>query len=132
MTELLLSVHPVLGYVVSGFVLVAALAAFKRAKDGLEFHAGFYRAAYLLLSVQVLLGIVLYGLGGYWDSAPLVAYVHPVVAILALGAGQALLGRARKTQMAADAHRMAGRGLLLCLLLVMVAIGVASVASVSG
>lgn len=131
MTELLLSVHPWLGYAVTALVLVAALAAFKRAKDGVEFHAGLYRAAYLLLSVQVLLGIVLYGLGGYWDRAPLIAYVHPLLGILALGAGQALLGRARKTQMAADAHRLAGRSLLLCLFLVMVSIGIASFASVT-
>jgi hypothetical protein len=38
----------------------------------------------------------------------LVAYVHPVLGIAALGAGQALLARARRTQMAADAHRLAG------------------------
>lgn len=129
MTELLLTVHPWLGYAVSALVLVASLAAFKRAKDGVEFRSGIYRAAYLLLSVQVVLGILLYGLGGYWDAAPLIAYVHPVLGILALGAGQALLGRARKTQMAADAHRLAGRGLLLALLLVIISIGVASVAS---
>lgn len=132
MTELLLNVHPWLGYAVSALVLVASLAAFKRAKDGVEFRAGIYRAAYLLLSVQVLLGIVLYLLDGYWDAAPLIAYVHPVLGILALGAGQALLARARKTQMAADAHRLAGRGLLLTLLLVMISIGVASVASTVG
>jgi len=128
-TELLLLVHPWLGYAVSALVLVASLAAFKRAKDGVEFRAGLYRGAYLLLSVQVLLGIVLYGLGGYWDAAPLIAYVHPVLGVLALGAGQALLARARKTQMAADAHRLAGRGLLITLLLVIISIGVASIAT---
>jgi hypothetical protein len=130
-TELLLNVHPWLGYLVSLVVVIAALTAFKRAKDGVEFRPGLYRAAYLLLSVQVLLGIVLYGLGSYWDAAPLVAYVHPVAAILGLGVGQALLGRARRTQMAADAHRLAGRGLIMTLLLVFIAIGVASVASVT-
>lgn len=132
MTELLLIVHPWLGYAALALVLVACLAAFKRAKDGVEFRAGLYRAAYLLLSVQVLLGIVLYGLGGYWDAAPLIAYVHPVLGILALGVGQALLGRARRTQMAALAHRLAGRGLLITLLLVVLAIGVASFAVTVG
>jgi len=130
-TELLLTVHPWFGYAVAGFVLVASLAAFKRAKDGLEFHAGLYRTAYLLLSVQVLLGIVLYAIEGYWDAAPLIAYVHPGVAVLALGIGQALLGKARKTQMAAEAHRLAGRGLLLCLLMIVIAIGVASMATLA-
>lgn len=129
MTELLLTVHPWVGYAASALVLFACLAAYKRAKDGLEFRAGLYRATYLLLSVQILLGIVLYGLGGYWDAAPLIAYVHPVVGVLALGAGQALLARARKTQMAADAHRLAGRGLLITLLLLVISIGIASIAT---
>ena len=126
MTELLLQIHPWVGYAVSILVLVAALVAFKRAKDGREFEAGLFRVAYLLLSLQVLTGIVLYGLGGSWDAAPLIAYVHPVVGIVALGIGQALLGRARKTQMAADAHRLAGRGLVIALVLILVSIGVAS------
>ena len=126
MLDLLLSSHRYTGYVVSVLVLVAALMAFKRAKDGREFDAGFFRAIYILLSVQVLLGIVLYGVDGYWDAAPLIAYVHPVLGIVALGVGQALLGRARKTQMAADAHQLTGRGLVITLVLVLAAIGVAS------
>lgn len=130
-TDLLLLVHPWLGYAVAALVLVASLTAFKRAKDGLEFRAGLYRAAFLLLSLQVLLGIVLYGLGGYWDATALNAYIHPILGVLALGVGQVLLGRARKTRMAADAHRLAGRGLLLSLLLIVLAIGVASIASVT-
>ncbi|MCC5946918.1 MAG: hypothetical protein JJT89_00555 [Nitriliruptoraceae bacterium] len=127
MLEILLQSHRYTGYVVSVLVLVAALVAFKRAKDGREFDAGLFRATYILLSLQVLLGIVLYGVAGYWEAAPLIAYVHPVLGILALGLGQALLGRARRTQMAADAHRLAGRGLIITLVLVLAAIGVASV-----
>ena len=130
MTEFLLWVHPWLGYVVLALVLVATLMAFKHARDGLEFRAGLYRVAYIVLSLQVLLGLLLYGLGGYWDAAPLTAYVHPVLAILALGVGQALLARARRTEVAADAYRLAGKGLLAALVLVTLAIGVASVAAV--
>jgi hypothetical protein len=74
----------------------------------------------------VVLGLVLYGVSGAWETGPLIAYVHPVLAIAALGAGQALVGRARRTQMAADAHRLAGRGLLVALVLVIAAIGVSS------
>jgi hypothetical protein len=127
--ETLLTVHTWTGYVVSLVVLIATVAAFGRAKDGREFEPGLYRAAYGLLALQVVLGIVLYGIDGYWDaSSPLIAYVHPVLGIAALGVGQALLGRARKTQMAADAHRTAGRGLVLSFILVLAAIGVASAA----
>lgn len=124
--ETLLLVHTYTGYLVSVVVLVTAFVAFGRAKNAQEFTAGAYRAAYALLTLQVVLGIALYALDGYWDAAPLIAYVHPVLAIAALGAGQATLGRARKTQMAVDAHRTAGRGLILSLVLILAAIGVAS------
>jgi heme A synthase len=122
----LLLVHQWTGYVVSVVVLVVALMAFGRAKDSREFDAGLYRAAFGLLALQVILGLILYGLDGYWEAAPLMAYVHPLLAIGALGIGQALLGRARKTKMAVDAHRLAGRGLILSFVLILAAIGVAS------
>lgn len=123
----LLLVHQWTGYLVSVIVLVVAVIAFGRAKDSREFEPGLYRLTYVLLSLQVLIGLALYGLDGYWTAAPLVAYIHPLLAIAALGAGQALLGRARKTQMAADAHRLAGRGLVVTFVLVLAAIGAASV-----
>lgn len=129
MDDVLFTVHQMLGYALSLAVLVTALVAFGRAKNGVEFNAGLYRAIYGLLALHVVIGIALYGTGGYWDAdEALIAYVHPVLGIAALGAGQMLLGRARRTQMAADAHRLAGRALVLTLLLVLGAIGVASVA----
>lgn len=127
MLDTLLQIHTYTGYAVSLVVLVVAFVAFGRAKNAQEFTAGTYRLAYGLLALQVVLGIALYTLDGYWDAAPLIAYVHPVLGIAALGAGQALLGRARKTQMAVDAHRLAGRGLIISLVLILAAIGVASV-----
>jgi hypothetical protein len=127
-TDLLFTVHQALGYLVSVIVLVTAVVAFGRAKNAQEFTSGLYRGVFGLLSLQVLFGLLLYGLDGYWDAAPMIAYVHPVLGVAALGAGQALLGRARKTQMAADAHRLAGRGLVIALVLILAAIGVASAA----
>lgn len=128
MTELLLSLHTWLGYAVSIVVLVVAFAAFRRAKDGVEFQPALFRTTYLLLSLQVLLGIVLYSIAGYWNAAPLLAYVHPVLAIIGLGVGQALLGRARRTRMAADAYRLAGKALIVTLVFVLAAIGASSAA----
>jgi hypothetical protein len=128
-TDFLVTVHPWLGYVTSVVVLVAALVAFRRAKDAVEFNAGPFSGAMVMLDIVVAIGIVLYVVGGYWDAARVgvgLAYVHPALALLALGAGHALLGRARRQQMAVDAHRTAGRGLLIALVLVLAAIGVAS------
>lgn len=128
MDDVLFSVHQILGYALSLVVLVTASVAFGRAKNGQEFTAGLYRAVYGLLALHVLLGIALYGTRQAWDSVPMIAYVHPVLGIAALGVGQALLGRARRTQMAVDAHRLAGRALILTLVLILGAIGVASAA----
>ena len=80
----------------------------------------------MLLDIQVLLGLIQYVLGSYWDDRPEIAYLHPGLALLALIVGHAMLGRARRLQMAVDAHRTAGRGLLFALVLIVAAIGVAT------
>jgi hypothetical protein len=122
MTDTLFEIHRGVGYVVALVLLVSALMAFSRAKDAREFAKGPYVGAMVLLDVQVLLGLVLYGVDGYWEADAMIAYVHPLVALGALGAGHALIGRARKQQMAVEAHRTAGRGLVIAFGLVMVAI----------
>jgi hydrogenase/urease accessory protein HupE len=124
--DLLFTVHQFLGYALSVAVLLTASVAFGRAKNGQEFTAGLYRAVFGLLALHVLLGIGLYATLKAWDGEQLIAYVHPALGILALGVGQAMLGRARRTQMAVDAHRLAGRGLIVTLVLIVGAIGVAS------
>jgi len=122
--ETLQTVHEWTGYLVALVILVAAFIAFGRAKDAREFEPGLFRAAFGLLALQVVLGLVLYGVAGAWEAGPMIAYVHPTLAILAIGVGQMLLGKARKTQMAVDAHRLAGRGLVISFVLVVAAVGV--------
>lgn len=129
MTELLLTIHPWLGYLVTVVVLVVAFMAFGRAKDAREFVATPFSVAMILLDVQVLLGIVLYGVGGYWDldvTRPEIAFVHPALGLLALIIGHAGLRRARREQMAVDAHRKIGRALVTAFVVVLLSIGVAS------
>ncbi len=129
MPDVLVTVHTWTGYLVAVVVVIAALIAFGRARDAREFVAAPFSVAMVLLDIQVLLGLVLYGAGGYWEAAPLLAYVHPALALVALGAGHASLGRARKEQMAVTAHRAAGVGLLLAFVLVLAAIGVSTAAN---
>lgn len=129
MTAFLLTLHPWLGYLVSLVLLLVALTAFRRAKDAAEFRPGMYVAAMVLLDILVLTGLIIYGVTGAWDARPEIAYLHPTAALVALAVGHALLGRAKRTQMAVDAHRSAGRGLLAALVLLLVAIGIASAPS---
>lgn len=126
MTATLAAVHTWFGYLVSVVVLGTALIAFRSAKDASEFRPGPYSLAMVLLDILVTLGLVLYIVGGYWDARPEIAYLHPALALAALGVGHALLARAKRTQMAVEAHRTAGRGLIGALVFILAAIGVAS------
>jgi hypothetical protein len=125
-TDVLYQVHMWLAYATTAVVLIAALMGFGRAKDAREFSAGAYALPMVLLDIVVTLGLVLYVVSQAWEGRPEIAYVHPVLAVIALGIGHALLGRAKQQRMAVDAHRTAARGLLLALLFVAAAIGVAS------
>jgi hypothetical protein len=102
--------------------------AFGRAKDAREFTKGPYTGAMVLLDIQVLLGIVLYIVLGAWDRDALVAYVHPLLGLVALGIGHAFVGRASKLQQVVDAHRTAGRGLMGALVFVLAGVVVATIA----
>lgn len=129
MTDTLFTIHRISGYVVFVIVLIAAFAAFNRARNAQAFEAAVFSVTAVLLDIQVLLGIALYGSGQYWEGdAPLIQYVHPIVMLVALAAAHVGLGRARREQMAADAHRLVGRWFVIATVLVAAGIGLASAA----
>jgi hypothetical protein len=126
--DVLATIHQYTGYAIVLVVLVLAVLGFGRAKDAREFTPGPYVIGAVLLDIQVLAGLVLYGMGGYWEHpSALVRYLHPALALLALVAAHVGVKRARGQQMAVDAHRGAARALVLALLLVVAAIGAVSV-----
>jgi hypothetical protein len=125
--DILFEAHRGFGYLVAVVLLVSAVMAFGRARDAREYGRGPYSGAMVLLDIQVLLGLVLYGVERYWEADPLVAYVHPVLALAALGAGHALIGRAGRHQQVVDAHRTAGRGLVAAFVLAVAAVVVATI-----
>lgn len=128
MTDTLFTIHRVSGYVVFLIVVVVAFAAFNRARNAQAFEAPIFSATAALVDLQVLLGIALYGSGKYWEvEEPLVQYIHPVVMLAALVAVHIGLARARREQMAADAHRLLGRRFVIAIVLLALGIGVASV-----
>lgn len=126
MTELLSTIHEWFAYLVFLIVLGTAVIAFRNAKDASEFRAGPYVLATVLLDVLVTIGLVLYGVRQAWNFRPEIAYIHPTMAVAALAVAHIFVGRAKGTQMAVDAHRTAGRGLLLALAFITAAIGIAS------
>lgn len=125
MSRLLFETHRGLGYLVVLLFLVVIVLAFRRARDAKEFSAGPFVASTILLDVQVLLGLVFYGLEGYWESPDaMVAYVHPALAIGALVVAHATLRKARAEPMAVASHRKAARGFILALLLSAAAVAI--------
>ena len=129
MTDTLFTIHRISGYVVFVIVLIAAFAAFNRARNAQAFEAAVFSVTAVLLDIQVLLGIALYGSGQYWEGdAPFIQYVHPVVMLIALVAAHVGLARARREQMAAAAHRLVGRWFVIATVLVAAGIGLASAA----
>ena len=129
MTETLLTIHRWSGYVVFLVVVAAAFAAFNRARNAQAFEAPVFSVTAVLVDIQVLLGLALYGTGQYWEvDAPLVAYVHPLVMLGALVSAHIGLARARREQMAAEAHRLVGRWFVIAIVLLVIGIGVASAA----
>jgi heme A synthase len=118
--------HTWSGYAVFLVVLATAVTAYSRAKYAREFTSGRYVLALVLLDIQVLIGFVVYALGGFWDANPEIAYVHPALALAALASGHMLMRTAKATTNAAEAHRQAGKALIVALVLITAAIGVAS------
>lgn len=125
-TGFLFETHRGLGYLAVVFLLVVAVIAAQRAREAKEFSTGLYVAATISIDVQVLLGLVYYGMERYWEHpSALIAYVHPTLALAALVVGHATLRKARAEPMAVASHRIMGRGLLLAVLLIVGAVAVA-------
>lgn len=122
MGSTLTTVHTYLGYFVVVAVLVAAVLALRGPSVPPVSRTS--SLTMVLLDVHVTLGIVLYVVVDGWAFGALVAYVHPALALAALGVGHAALARARRSSSA----RVAGTGLLGALVLVVAAVGVASAA----
>lgn len=126
--DALFTAHRWLGYAVLLVALVCAFLAFSRAKDSREFSAAPFSLAAVLIDIQVLLGLVIYAGQQAWERGPMIAYVHPALMLLALAAAHMAVGRARREQMVAAAHRRVGKGLIVSVVLLIAGIGVATAA----
>ena len=126
MTAMLADGHRWLGYLTFLLVLGSVVFAFTRARAGVAYEDGFPRIVGLVLALQVVYGLVLYGVGGYWDAAPMLAYVHPVLMVGAVGLGGVATSRARDAAGDAASWQAITRFHGLALVAVLAGIGVAS------
>jgi hypothetical protein len=120
--------HQVLGYAVFLLFIAAVVVASQRAKNGREYESGLFALTGLVVTVQFVLVIAVYGAGTWWDSdQPLVAYVHPVLMLAAVGMTHAGVARAGREQMALDAYLTVRRFFIIAAVLLVAGIGAASV-----
>ena len=126
--DALVAIHPWTGYLVSVIVLGVAALGLARMRSAATFQRGPFVVAAVAMDLQVTLGIIIYfGLDAF-SASPLNAVIHPLLGLLALGAGHAGVGAARSRPDPSSAYRLATYGMIAAFVLVLAAIGVASAA----
>ena len=74
------------------------------------------------LDIQLLLGLVVYGTGSHWESGNFLAYIHPLVMIVAIVVAHATTILIRRTEPASAKFRTLAIGLFVALFLITAAI----------
>ncbi len=119
--------HGILGWAAVAIVLMAGLHARARVRSGRAYEGGLYRAAAVFVDIQVLIGILVWVDGQWWDVRGMFAqsWLHPALAIATLGLTHFGIKRAHDERWAAEAYGIASRTLLLAAVLLTVAAGLA-------
>ena len=78
------------------------------------------------LDIQLLLGLAVYGGGNHWNSSTFVAYIHPVVMILAIAIAHVTNTLVRRAEPANAKFRTLAIGLFVAIFLITAAIPSAS------
>lgn len=108
-------------------VLTAGVVGLVQAREARDFLPRVYVVPTLVLDVQVLSGIAIHVLGGYWaHESLLIRLIHPILALLALVAAHVGLKRSRRRDTHVKAHLTAAGGLFLGLAAILLAIAAAS------
>ena len=79
-------------------------------------------AATIALDIQLLLGLAVYGAGSHWESGTFLAYIHPLVMIIAIVVAHATTILIRRTEPATAKFRTLAIGLFVALFLITAAI----------
>jgi hypothetical protein len=72
----------------------------------------------IVLDIQLLLGLIVYGTGNHWESGSFIAYVHPLVMIGAIAVAHVTSVMIRRTEPASGKFRVLTLGLLLAFLMI--------------
>jgi hypothetical protein len=78
--------------------------------------------ATIALDIQLLLGLAVYGGGSHWESGTFLAYIHPLVMIIAIVVAHTTTILIRRTEPASAKFRTLTIGLFVALFLITAAI----------
>lgn len=126
MTEFFVSAHMWWQYVVLLAVVVSLFFAFRSAMMDSTAET-VYRVTAVTVDVQVALGLVIWLANSGWSLDFMQGWLHPILGLAALGVLHAFVGRARKGHPEV-ANRTVRTGLIIAIVLVVAAIGIAEMA----
>lgn len=123
MTDFLINAHSGWQYVVLAVLVVALFFAF-RTRELTAPAETTYRITAVVVDIQVALGLGVWFATSAWNQEFVQAWVHPIAGLAALGVLHAFISRARKSDREI-ANTIARNGLVIALVLVVAAIGIA-------
>lgn len=126
MTEFFVTAHAWWQYAVLLAVVVSLVFAFRGSTMDSTAET-VYRVTTVVVDVQVALGIVIWLANSGWNMGFVQGWIHPLLGLAALGVLHAFVGRARKGHPEV-ANRTVRTGLIIAIVLVVAAIGVAEMA----
>lgn len=126
MTEFFINAHMWWQYVVLLAVVVSLFFAFRNAMMDSTAET-VYRVTAVTVDVQVALGLVIWLANSGWSLNFMQGWLHPILGLAALGVLHAFIGRARKGHPEV-ANRTVRTGLIIAIVLVVAAIGIAEMA----
>ena len=126
MNEFFVDAHAWWQYAVLLAVVVSLVLAFRGSTMDAT-AATVYRVTAVIVDIQVALGIVIWLANSGWARGLMQGWLHPILGLAALGVLHTSIGRARKGHPEA-ANRTVRTGLIIGIVLVVAAIGIAEMA----
>lgn len=124
--DFLVTAHVWWQYVVLLAVIVSLVFAFRNAMMDSTAEM-VYRVTTVVVDIQVGLGLIIWIANEGWSLGFMQAWLHPIIGLAALGVLHAFVARARKGHPEV-ANRTVRTGLIIAIVLVVAAIGIAEMA----
>jgi heme A synthase len=122
-TDFLLTAHAAWQYVALAAVVGSLVWTWRKSVPS-STKSTMYRLTAVVVDIQVAIGLVLWLADSGWSLGFVQGWLHPIVGLAAAGVLHAFVGRARKAE-PAEIDRVVRTGLIIVLILVALAIGLA-------